>query len=591
MIRHRLAVLPLLPGLVLAACSENSANPTLTPGDSPAAAGAMNTPSEGTPTGVPSDGIPSDGTPSGGAPTAGAPTEGNVTPGGIDENSNEPPPTGVVECDESTVGGSAPNALSINVNTPATVIPKEIFGVLLEVLGNNINEGIFVRPNSTIENTRGVRNDVIEGFKEAGVGAVEWPGGCFANNYNWEPNRNPINTMGTDLFMDFALMVGAEPILVGRPAPQFAQSNRDWVEYVNNNPDHPEWNLKYFKVGNEVWGCGGNLGQEAAGLATYETWYNANYDLLNAPVNGKELFLVGATAGIWTVNPNTDNWLTRMVQPGGIGSRMDGFEIHDYLYFPDSIPNVGFSEDQYYNIVHRAGEGQIAPRLRDIDAILDRLDPEKQKKVILDEWGDWLIEFNPSDTWLQKGTLMDAVSAGIHLNVFMQHSNRVLMAGLAQSTNVIHSLFLTNSASGGTDFVKTPTFYVFKMYIPHHVNGAAWVPNTLTAENVTGNGQTFSALSAGTTVDAQGAVNVSLVNVDLVNSKTIDITLDSDWASYGVSSAEVITGPEKDTYNDFGQPEAVNIQPLDAAAVQACGRRVSVTLPAKSVAMLRLARR
>jgi alpha-N-arabinofuranosidase len=186
---------------------------------------------------------------------------------------------------------------------------------------------------------------------------------------------------------------------------------------------------------------------------------------------------------------------------------------------------------------------------------------------------------------------MDAVSAGIHLNVFMEHADRVLMAGLAQSTNVIHSLFLTNTASGGTELVKTPTFYVFKMYLPHHVNGATWVPNTLTSETITGNAQTFDVLSAGTTVDAAGGVNVSLVNVDLVNSRTIDITLESEWAAYAVSSAQVITGAEKDTYNDFGQPEAVNIQPLDAAAFQSCGRKVSVTLPAKSVAMLRLDRR
>ena len=283
-----------------------------------------------------------------------------------------------------------------------------------------------------------------------------------------------------------------------------------------------------------------------------------------------------------------------MLEPTSLADRIDGIEIHDYLYFPDGsdapIPNVGFSDDQYYNIVNRADEGQIDPRLRTIDSILDRNDPEGQTKIMLDEWGDWLVEFDASDTWLQKGTLMDAVSAGIHLNVFMSHADRVLMAGLAQSTNVIHSLFMTNTAGGGTDLVKTPTFYVFKLYVPHHVNGATWVPNTLTSENVTGNGQTFSTLSVGTTVDAAGGVNVSLVNVDLINSRTIDITLDSDWAAYGVSSAQVITGPQKDTYNDFGQPEAINIQPLDASAYTACGRSLSVTLPAKSVAMFRLDR-
>lgn len=580
--RFRVASVSLLTSVVLAGCGDDAKGPGAgTSGEPSGAGGASNAAGSG-------------GVAAGGASAGGTSTEGNPMPGGI-SGATSTPPTGVVECDESLVGGAAPSTLTVDVDGASTVIPKEIFGVLLEILGNNINNGIYVGTASAIPNTRGVRNDIIEGFKEAGVGAIQWPGGCAANNYNWEPNLNPINTMGTDLFMDFAQWVEAEPYLVGRPAAEFADSNRRWVEYINNNPDHPEWSLKYFKVGNEVWGCGGNLGHDAAGLATYEGWYNANYDALNTPINGKDLFLVGATAGIWTVNTNTDNWLTLMMTPASLNDRVDGIEIHDYLYFPEAsdtpIPNVGFSDDQYFNIVNRANEGQIAPRLRNIDSILDRNDPDGRIKVMLDEWGDWLVEFDSSDTWLQKGTLMDAISAGIHLNVFMSHAERVLMAGLAQSTNVIQSLFLTNTASGGTDLVKTPTFYVFKLYVPHHVNGATWAPNSLSSESITGNGQSFPVLSAGATVDMAGGVNVSLVNVDLVNSRTIDITLDSEWAAYGVSSAQIISGPQKDAYNDFGQPEAVNIQPLDASAYSACGRSLSVALPAKSVAMFRLDRR
>jgi alpha-N-arabinofuranosidase len=502
--------------------------------------------------------------------------------------------TGRLDCDESGIGGTAPNTLTIDVDGAAHVIPKEVFGVLLEILANDIDNGIYVGVDSPIPNTQGIRNDIIDGFREAGVGAIQWPGGCAANDYEWEPNLNPANTMGTDLFMNFSQMVGAEPYLVGRPQAEFADSNRRWVEYINGNPEHPDWNLEYFKIGNEVWGCSINLGHDAAALATYETWYNANFDALSTPVNGKQLFLVSGTAGVWTINPDTDNWLTLMVQPTSFMDRVDGIEIHDYLYFPEAtdapIPNIGFSDDQYYNIVNRANEGQIAPRIRNIDAILARNDPEKRKKIMLDEWGDWLVEFEGADTWFQMGTLMDAISAGEHLNVFMSHADRVQMAGLAQAANVIHSLFVTNSISGGTDLVKTPTFYVFKMYIPHHVNGAAWVPNNLSSETITGNGQTFPVLSVGTTVDDAGGVNVSLVNVDLENSRTIDITLDSDWAGYRVSSAQVITGAQKDTYNDFGQPEAVNIQALDASAYAACGKSLSVTLPAKSVVMFRLDR-
>jgi alpha-N-arabinofuranosidase len=509
--------------------------------------------------------------------------------------SGPPTPTGIVECNESLIGGTAPNTLTVDVDGPTNVVPKEIFGVLMEILANDINNGIYVGTDSSIPNTRGIRDDIIEAFREAGVGAIQWPGGCAANDYDWQANINPTDTMGTDLFMDFARMVDAEPYLVGRPYAEFAESNRQWVEYINNNPDHPEWNLKYFKVGNEVWGCGGELGHDAAALATYESWYNANWDVLNAPVNGKDLFLVGATAGVWTIDPETDDWLTLMMQPTRLANKVDGIEIHDYLYFPEAtdmpIPNVAFSDDQYYRIVNRANEGQIAPRIRDINTILDRNDPEKRIKIMLDEWGDWLVEFDSADTWFQKGTLMDGISAGVHLNVFMSNADRVLMAGLAQAANVIHSLFMTNSASGGTDLVKTPTFYVFKMYVPHHVNGAAWVPNTLSSENITGNGEDFPVLSSGTTVDADGGVNISLVNVDLNNSRTIDIQLDSDWASYGVSSAQIVSGDQKDTFNDFGQPEAVNIKSLDPSSYQACGRSLSITLPAKSVTMLRLDKR
>ena len=196
----------------------------------------------------------------------------------------------------------------------------------------------------------------------------------------------------------------------------------------------------------------------------------------NTPVNGKELFLVAGTAGIWTVNASSANdWINLML--GSIGNTIDGIEIHDYLYFPDEYPCVGFSDDQYYDIVWLADEGQMRPRIRDIRTIMDKHDPEGRIKIIEDEWGDWLKNFG-ADDWFQQNTVMDALSAALTLNMFMANADRVQMAGLAQAINVIHSLFLTNAASGGQDLVKTPTFYVFKMFVPHHTNGAKWAPNT-----------------------------------------------------------------------------------------------------------------
>jgi len=547
--------------------------------------GTGGTPSTGGATGgAPGTG----GTPSTGGATGGTPATGGVTGGTPATGGGETGGAGgeAPTCEESSVAES-PRSLGVDVDGASVPVPKEIFGLLMETLGNDVNNGVWVGTSSAIPNTAGVRNDIIEGMKEAGVGAIEWPGGCAANNFNWEANKNPSNTMGVDRFMDFVTEIGAEPVLVGRPSSQYAASNRAWVEYVNNNPDHPEWRLKYFKIGNEVWGCGGNLGHDAAAEATYEGWYNAAYEQLSAPVNGKELFLVAATAGIWTIDPNNSNdWINLLL--GNIGEKVDGIEIHDYIYYPDSVPCVGFSEDQYYDIVYLAGEGQMAPRLAKIKTILDRQDPSGRVKIIEDEWGDWLMNWNASDDWLQQNTVMDALSAAITLNTFMANADRVQMAGLAQAVNVIHSLFLTNSKSGGTDLVKTPTFYVFKMFKPHHSNGAKWASNTLSSEKITGNGKTFNVLSSGATVNAAGQVTVSLANVDLVNTRDVTITLQSATTRYAMASATVITGPAKDSYNDFGRPEVVNIQPLDASSYELCGRKLKVTLPSKSVVTLTL---
>jgi alpha-N-arabinofuranosidase len=481
------------------------------------------------------------------------------------------------ECDESTIGTS-PTTLGVNVSTAKQVVHKEIFGLLMETLGNDITNGLWVGKSSSIPNTNGVRNDIIEGMKDAGVGAIEWPGGCAANNYNWENNKNPSNTLGVDGFMDFVTAIGAEPVLVGRPKPEYAASNKKWIEYVNNNPSHPEWTLKYFKIGNEVWGCGGNLDKDEA---TYETWYNANYDVLNAPVNGKELFLVAGTALI-----GNNGWLDSML--GNIGAKIDGVEIHDYLYFPDSYPCVGFSDNQYYDIVWRANEGQMAPRIKDIRAVMDKHDPSGRIRIIEDEWGDWLMNWKSTDDWLQQGTVMDALSAASTLNVFMANADRITMAGLAQAINVIHSLFLTNASTGGKDLVKTPTFYVFKMLKPHHTDNAKWAPITLSSEKITGNGKTFSVISSGATVNDTGQVHINLANVDLAKTHDVTVTLTSSTASYFISKAEVITGPAKDSFNDFGKAEVVNIQPLADASYQACGKKAKVTLPSKSIVMLTL---
>ena len=267
-----------------------------------------------------------------------------------------------------------------------------------------------------------------------------------------------------------------------------------------------------------------------------------------------------------------------------LGSKMGGIEVHEYIYHPQDVPNVGFTDDQYYSVMNDSNQGRMGPDLEAIIAVLDKYDPDKRIKIIEDEWGVWLKSFDTTDSWFEQGTLMHGLAAAETLHVFMRRADRMGMAGLAQAVNVIHSLFLTRASDNL--LVKTPTFYVWKMLLPHHSSGAKWAPNTLTSEKISGNNTTFPVLSAGTTVDSSGHVNISLVNVDLTKTRSIQITLNSNRAAYSVSSAQVLTGAAKDTYNDFGKTEEINAQDLPTSSYSICGKTLNVTLPAKSVAML-----
>jgi alpha-N-arabinofuranosidase len=479
--------------------------------------------------------------------------------------------TGTAISCTGTASATAANTLTVDVDSAKDVVSDGIFGLLMERLGKNWAGGVWVGTSSTIPNTDGMRNDVIDGFKEAGVGMIEWPGGCAAGGYNWSSNKNPSNDVGTDRYMKLCQLLGIQPLIVGPGTSAAAANNLAWVTYINQNSAHADWTLQYFKVGNEVWGCGGNQDE-----ATYETNYLANYDKLSAPVNGKKLKIIASTGliGNWT-------WFDAEIK--NLVGKIDGVEIHDYIYHPTDIPCVGFTDNQYYDVVNSANAGQIGPRIDRILQTLDQYDANKTIKIYEDEWGDWLEPFDKaSDGWLQQGTVMDAISAAETLHLFIKHADRFQMAGLAQGVNVIHSLMLTKDSA----LVKTPTFYVFKMLLPHHRANAKWAPGTLKSENITGNSKSFPVLSTVSSVDDQGHVNVSLANVDLVNSRTIQITLSGGKSAYDLTTAQIVTGPAKDSYNDFGKAETVNIQSFDASKCSLSGKTLQVTLPPKSVVMV-----
>ena len=208
--------------------------------------------------------------------------------------------------------------------------------------------------------------------------------------------------------------------------------------------------------------------------------------------------------------------------------------------------------------------------------------------------GDWFEPLNKStDGWMQQITLLDALSAAEQLHVFMKHADRVQAACVAQGVNVIQSLFLTNSYSttlpidsgANARLVYTPTYYIYKMFMPHHAAGAKWAPNSLSTATLGG----VALISAGTTVDTLGHVNISISNIDTVKADTVHINLTASPSSYTITSAQIITGPAKNSYNDFGATENVNIQTFAASNYSMpTGTTATVVMPKMSVVMLQL---
>jgi alpha-N-arabinofuranosidase len=478
------------------------------------------------------------------------------------------------------VGGFSQSSVTFNVNGAADTVQKEMFGVLMERLGrqwgNGTNGGIYVGTASAIPNTNGMRNDVMAGFTECGVGSIQWPGGCAATSYTWSP-PNPANDVGTDRFIQFCSITGATPVICGpRDA---AASNLAWVKHIDSQMTSRGMGLlKWFKDGNEVWGgCGSGIN-----VATYMPMFTRCYNAMNPYRADLNLEACNDMEGNWA-------WITTMVN--SIGSQIDGVEYHDYIYYPDAYSGSSPTTAQYWQIMYDVVSRDFGGHIRNnIIPALAAADPSARIKLVVDEWGDWLID--DGDGWMQRNPLFDGISAGMHLHVMMPYAKRITVACLAQGVSCIHSLMNINTSNV---MVKTPAFYVFKMLKPHQ--NAKWCPiSTSSIENTTqtiyNNNNPISAtmpvLTVGATVDNANYVNVSFTNIDLSATRQVTVTLTSSQTSYTVASAQVVTGAAYTTYNAFGSAESVNMQTLAAGNYTMSTKTLTVTLPARSVVMIRL---
>ena len=379
----------------------------------------------------------------------------------------------------------------INAENKKSKINKEIYGHFSEHLGRCIYEGLYVGENSDIPNTNGMRNDVVEALKEMKIPVLRWPGGCFADEYHWKDGIGPkenrkkmINThwggvvednsFGTHEFFELCRQLGCKAYINGNVGSGTVQEMSEWVEYMTfegvspmadqrkENGHEEAWTVDYFGVGNENWGCGGNMTPEYYGnlYRRYQT-YVRDYN------QDKKIFKIAC-------GPNVDDyeWTEGVMKtcfrhcPENMHGFMDGLSLHYYTH-PEGWQIKGsatdFDDKVWYKTL--AKTLYMETLLNRHGAIMDKYDPEKQVGLIVDEWGTWFtVEPGTNPGFLyQQNTMRDALVAGINLNLFNRHSDRVKMANIAQLVNVLQSVILTD----GPEMIKTPTYHVFKMYSAH----------------------------------------------------------------------------------------------------------------------------
>ncbi|MDE6338424.1 MAG: alpha-N-arabinofuranosidase [Muribaculaceae bacterium] len=477
------------------------------------------------------------------------------------------------------------------------IIVKEIYGQFAEHLGTCIYGGLWVGEDSPIPNTRGYRTDVLNALKELKIPVLRWPGGCFADEYHWMDGIGPResrprmvnnnwggtvedNSFGTHDFFDLCEILGCEPYLSGNVGSGSVEELAKWVEYITaeegpmatlrkQNGREKPWHLKYLGVGNESWGCGGHFRPEyyADVYRRYQT-YCRNYD-------GNKLYKIASGASDYDYN-----WTDVMMR--NALRQMDGISLHYYTVLGWSGRKgsaIDFTPEDYYWTLGKCLEiKDVVKRHCDI---MDKYDPKKRVGLLVDEWGTWWDE-EPgtiSGHLYQQNSMRDAMVASLSLNVFHRFTDRVKMTNIAQIANVLQSMVLTK----GDKMVLTPTYYVFKMYLPHQ--DAKLIPlNVATPIIRARDGRQVPVVDA-TASAKDGKTTISLTNTDL--NEEAEVTIDLSGINAKNITGEILTSQKITDYNDFDHPETVKIQPFSKGYKVQKGKLI-VTLPAKSIVTISL---
>ncbi|MFC5467222.1 alpha-N-arabinofuranosidase [Cohnella suwonensis] len=488
------------------------------------------------------------------------------------------------------------STLVIHADSAKSKIDRNIYGHFAEHLGRCIYEGIWVGEDSPIPNTEGMRNDVIEALRELRIPVLRWPGGCFADAYNWKDGIGPRenrkrmvnihwggvvenNHFGTHEFLRFCELIGTEPYISGNVGSGTVREMSEWIDYMTfdgespmadwrkeNGRDKP-WKLTYFGVGNENWGCGGQMRPEYyADLYRQYAAYVRNY-------GDNKIFKIAC-------GPNEDNYNWMEVLMREAGPYMDGISVH-YYTLPTGVwsakgSSTEFDEQIWFNTLKKTLF--MDELLAKHDEIMTKYDPEKRVALVVDEWGTWYdVEPGTNPGFLyQQNTLRDALVAGINLNIFHKHSDRVRMANIAQVINVLQAVILTE----GADMVLTPTYHVLNMYKVHQ--DARYVETSLESPVYEMGGEAIEQISHSASIDDNGRLHLSLCNLHHANSAEISCDIRGMKAERVTGTA--LTSGEMQTHNTFERPDAIG--PVEFSDFRVENGRLFVKLPAKSVVVL-----
>lgn len=507
----------------------------------------------------------------------------------------------------------------VNLDLPDSTISRHIYGHFAEHLGRCIYGGIWVGEDSSLPNIEGMRTEIIEALRDIKIPNLRWPGGCFADEYHWRDGIGPKedrarvvnthwgdvvedNSFGTHEFMRLCELLETEAYVNGNVGSGTVQEMSEWIEYLTRDGDSPmamlrrengrdkPWKVPFFGIGNESWGCGGNMNaKHYANLARQYATYVRDHD-------GNKVTRIAAGA-----NRDDFQWTEELMKNIVCSTCMDtspapyqAISLHYYSDLREDGPSQHWFENARTSATEFTTEEWYKTMLLVQDfgriiaghaTIMDKYDPEKLVGLVVDEWGTWWdVEPGTNPGFLyQQNTMRDALVASMHFDIFHKQADRISMANIAQTVNVLQAMILTDPETGKV--VLTPTYYVFKMNVPHQ--DAEHLPVGIASEvpSITVDGKKLPLISLSAS-RKDGSALISLTNLDIENEHTVK--LDIRGGNLANIRGVLLTGDEPGALNTFEDPDRVVPTQYEGFTVSDLGAstQIEVTLPPHSYVTL-----